>query len=108
MRSFVGKKKELFDFMRANDFPVYHASNIFYRDLQYAIRDYVRVHEGKDVGTRESDALAKAFVKDLEAKGVMKPFSHNTWILDDAEYLLPSTAEDSATKSEGAEAETAA
>ena len=96
MRSFVGKKKELFDFMRANDFPVYHASNIFYRDVQYAIRDYVRVHEGKDVGRRESDTLASDFVNDLVTKGVMKPFSRNTWILNDTDYLLPSTAGDSA------------
>ncbi|MDT8325036.1 MAG: hypothetical protein RRA94_13060 [Bacteroidota bacterium] len=93
MRSFVGKKNELFDFMRDNDFPVYHASNIFYRDLQYAIRDYVRAKEGKDIGWRESDALAATFVRDLEEKDVLRPFSRNTWVLNDTQYLLPSTAE---------------
>ncbi len=90
MRSFVGKKKELFDFMRANDFPVYHASNIFYRDMQYAIRDYVRVHEGKDIGWRECEALAAPFVRDLEEKDVLRPFARNTWVLNDPAYLLPS------------------
>lgn len=104
MRSFIGKKTELFDFMRANAFPVYHASNIFYRDIQYAIRDYVRANEGKDIGWRESDALASAFVRDLEEKDVLRPFANNTWILNDTDYLLPSTADSKQEETAGEEA----
>ncbi|MCB2204322.1 hypothetical protein KQI65_06190 [bacterium] len=104
MQTFVGKKKELFDFMRENDFPVYHASNIFYRDLQYAIRDYIRVHEGKDIGTRKMEELAREFVADLEREGILKPFARNTWLLNDVEYLLPSQVEE---ETPAAEAETA-
>jgi hypothetical protein len=98
MQSFIGKKKEVFDFMRAHNFPVYHASNIFYRDLEYAIRDYVRVHEKKDIGTRETGRLTAAFVEDLEKQDVLRPFAKNTWVLNDPEYLLPpeTTADDAA------------
>ena len=89
MQSFIGKKKEVFDFMRAHKFPVYHASNIFFRDIEYAIRDYVRVHEHKDIGTRETARLTTEFVDDLEKNDVIRPFARNTWVLNDPEYLLP-------------------
>ena len=86
----AANRNELFSFMRTNNFPVYHLSNIFFRDMEYAIRDYVRSHEGKDIGGREAGRLASAFVADLEQQEILRPHGKNTWILFDEEYSLKS------------------
>jgi hypothetical protein len=98
MQSFIGKKDDLFTFMRANDFPVYHLSNMFYRDIEYAIRDYERVHESKDIGGREANRMALELVADLENKGILRPHGRNTWILFDEKYAL---TKESAPKADG-------
>ena len=93
MDSFIGKEKELFDYMRQNGFPVYHLSNFFYRDIQYAIRDFIRDHSGKDIGSRKMERLAEEFVADLEGRNILRPQAANTWVLFDERYRLPSEKE---------------
>ncbi|PLX22663.1 MAG: hypothetical protein C0600_16360 [Ignavibacteria bacterium] len=90
----AGNRNVLFSFMRENNFPVYHLSNFFYRDVEYAIRDYVRVHEGKDIGGREAGRLASEFVADLEKQEILRPHGKNTWILFDEEYSLKSVQQE--------------
>lgn len=93
MKSFVGRETELFDFMRAQGYGVYHLSNVFLRDIQYAVRDYHRVHEQKDIGTRASDRIAWELVQDLEKRGIFRPQAEKTWVLFDERYRLPSQKE---------------
>lgn len=93
MKSFVGRETELFDFMRAQGYGVYHLSNVFLRDIQYAVRDYHRVHEKKDIGTRASDRIASELVEDLEKRGILRPQAEKTWVLFDEHYRLPSQQE---------------
>jgi len=93
MQSFVGRETELFDFMRDQGYGVYHLSNVFLRDFQYAVRDYHRLHERKDIGTRASDRIAQEFVDDLEQRGILRPQAENTWVLFDERYRLPSQKE---------------
>lgn len=88
----------LFHFMRENNFPVYHLSNMFFRDMEYAIRDYVRAQEGRDIGGREAGRLASVFVADLEKQKILRPHGRNTWILFDENYwLLKEVREDAVT-----------
>jgi len=89
MQSLVGKDTDLLDFMRSTGFPVFHLSNIFYRDFQYGVRDYFRATEGIDVGTRKADEIANSVVRDMEQRNVLQPHSRNTWILNNERYLLP-------------------
>ncbi|MFZ1729268.1 MAG: hypothetical protein WBQ23_01465 [Bacteroidota bacterium] len=88
MTSFIGREKELFDFMRKRKIPVYHRSNIFLRDIQAAIREFTREIDDRDLGTREIDRLAAEFVSDLEKRGVIEQFRPNTYILHLEEYQL--------------------
>ena len=108
MKTFIGSEHELFDFMKQDGLPVYHLSNMFLRDIQYAIRDYHRLHEGKDIGTRKSDELADAFVKDLVQRGVLIPRGEKTWLLNDDRYLLPTQKEQEEPASEDTPAEATA
>ena len=92
--SIIGKEKELFAFMKENGYPIFHQSNMFLRDIQYGIRDYYRSTYHKDIGSRKSDAYAKDFITDLESKGLLKRFTHNTWILQMIEFLNPPKVEE--------------
>ncbi len=102
MTSFIGREKELFDFMRKRGIPVYHLSNIFVRDIQAAIREFTRAIDDRDLGTREIDRLAADFVTDLEKRGIIVPFATNTYILHQEEYRLK-PVEDEVPEEEAAE-----
>jgi len=93
MKSFVGRETELFDFMRDQGYGLYHLSNVFLRDIQYAVRDYHRVHERKDIGTRASDRIARELVDDLEKREILRRQAEKTWVLYDERYRLPSQKE---------------
>ena len=86
-KSMIGKEEELLSFMKDNGFPVFHQSNIFFRDVEYGIRDYYRVNLKKDIGMRESAKLADEFVKALEQKNIFQPLTPNTWLLNMPQFL---------------------
>ncbi len=85
--SMIGKEQELFVFMKSSGYPIFHQSNLFLRDVEYGIRDYCRVKQKKDIGARESIRLSTEFMKDLEARKVIQPLSHNTWLLNMPQFL---------------------
>ena len=91
MKSFVGREILLFDYMRERSFPVYHESILFVRDVQSAIRDYMREKENTVLGTLDVDRLADEFISDLELRGLIVLFRNNTYLLQLENYRLPST-----------------
>jgi hypothetical protein len=93
MQNIIGRDTELLDFMRDHGFPVFHLSNIFYRDFQYGVRDFFRAREGVDVGTRKADEIAGQVIADLEKRSILQPHSKNTWILNHDRYLRPRSVE---------------
>ncbi len=90
----TGKEKEILAFMKETGYPVFHRSNMFYRDFQYAVRDYYRDKHKVDIGSRESDARGEAVIRALEAAGILVPATPNVWILHMEEYLNPPKAEE--------------
>ncbi|MCZ7555894.1 MAG: hypothetical protein M5R41_05775 [Bacteroidia bacterium] len=102
MQNIIGRDTELLDFMREHGFPVFHLSNIFYRDFQYGVRDYFRAKEGVDVGTRKADDIARQVIADLEQRSILRPHSRNTWILHHERYLRPRVVKEAAASKEAA------
>ena len=96
LKELIGNEHELFAFMMDHGFPVYHRSNMFLRDVEYAVRDYYRARHGIDLGTRKSDAIATEFIADLERRGVLKPYALHAWILNDERYLKPAPVKEEA------------
>ena len=103
MTSFVGREKEVFDFMRQRNIPVYHKSNLFTRDVQTAIRDFVRERENRDIVMLEVDALTADFLADLEKRGLIVPFRHHSYILQMPDYRLEPAKKEPATAETGQE-----
>lgn len=72
------------NFMKSK-YPIEEKSNLFLRDLQYAIKAYF---ESKDIklSYTELEKLAYEFADYLVSENILKKISHNTWFLN----FLPS------------------
>jgi hypothetical protein len=104
LQELLNGEETLFAFMVEHGYPVYHKSNMFLRDVQYAVRDYYRERHGIDIGTRKADAIAAEFIAGLERRGVLKPYARQAWILNDERYLKqPAVQEESDVAAETAE-----
>jgi uncharacterized membrane-anchored protein len=70
-------KKIFFSFMKEK-YPVFKESNIFFRDVQYAIRNYY-LKEGKKIDYQKSEKIASEFIEGLVKEGELKKISNNAW-----------------------------
>ena len=70
-------KKIFFSFMKEK-YPVFKESNIFFRDIQYAIRNYY-LKKGKKIDYQKSEKIASEFIEGLVKEGELKKISNNAW-----------------------------
>ena len=73
----LSNRKMFFNFMKEK-YSVYQNSNIFFRDIQYAIKSYYEKKEQK-VKYALAEKLAYEFVNQLESEGQLKKISDNAW-----------------------------
>ncbi len=66
-------------------FLLFHNSNVFLRDLQYGIREYLMA-KGIHIDLNETEGLARALVKRLEESKFLRPMDEQTWTLLDPEF----------------------
>ena len=66
-----------FNFMKEK-YPVYTNSNIFFRDIQYAICSYYK-RINMIVKYPQAEKIASDFIKQLELEGQLKNISSNGW-----------------------------
>ncbi len=73
----LSDKKTFFKFMRIK-YPLFYNSNIFLRDVQYAIRSYF---EKKDIELKypEAEKLAFEFTAALETEKELINLGNNAW-----------------------------
>lgn len=62
-------------------FPVFHNSNIFFRDFQNAIRKFIQM-KGNQVTYAEAEALANKFASELEKDGTLTKVNFIGWRLN--------------------------
>ncbi len=63
-------------------FPLYHKSNVFFRDLQYGIMEYFEKEKKDKVKYAEAEKIAEEFVTFMEKKEIFKKLDHQTWVLN--------------------------
>ncbi len=73
----VSNKTKFFKFMKER-YPIFFNSNLFLRDIQYAIRTYF---ERKDIfiSYTEAEELMKKFTSLLESEGELVRLNYNSW-----------------------------
>jgi len=66
-----------FNFMKKR-YPIFQQSNLFLRDMQYAIMSYFELKENS-VSYEEAEKLAKKFIDKLVDSGELLELDHKTW-----------------------------
>lgn len=62
-------------------YPLFHKSNVFYRDIQYGIKYYLENKEIK-LTYSESEYIANEFIKYLITQNILKKISDNIYLLN--------------------------
>lgn len=73
----INNKKIFFNFMK-EDYPLFKYSNIFFRDLQYAISTYFKMKE-KPVSYAEASLIATDFINYMVNKGELLQIDNKSW-----------------------------
>ena len=84
---FIDYPYELFSYMREIRKPVFHNSNVYVRDVQYAIQDYFEDKTGEVVKNAEIDRVAMEVIRGLEAKGILKRVNPQGYLVNYPEML---------------------
>lgn len=75
----------LLEFLKAK-FPVFHNSNLFFRDFQYGIRSFMEKKE-ISVSYQEAERLAAEMAKHFEDKGIFIKVNHQGWKIHFPEFV---------------------
>ena len=82
-------RTEVLTFLKSR-FPLFHQSNIFFRDMQYGIQLFLE-RKGIKAGYPESERIAHEFVSTLEREGVLVAIDRQSWALHYPEFRTPSS-----------------
>jgi|GEM_PF-684801 len=77
LNELINNQKIFFKFMKEK-YPLFTNSNIFLRDIQYAIRSYFEKKNIK-LGYTESEKLTLKFIDTLVKENKLKKISSNAW-----------------------------
>jgi hypothetical protein len=68
--------------------PIFHQSNIFFRDIQFGIQQMLE-ERGKKQSYAEAERLARGFVERLEARHILRAVDRQTWVVYHEDYKTP-------------------
>ncbi len=80
----VSEKEKFLHFFK-HRFPVFHNSNIFYRDIEYTVRYYLDSRNQK-VKAGELIKITADLIKYFEGAGVFVYMSPKTWMVNYPEF----------------------
>jgi hypothetical protein len=76
--------KEVLSFLKSR-YPIYHLSNIFFRDVQYGIRTMFE-RRGEKIGYNGAEEIARAFVEKLEKEKIFNKIDGQSWAVNYPEF----------------------
>jgi hypothetical protein len=83
----VENQKDFLKYLKSK-FPLYHLSNIFFRDLHYGVMNYLMGYK-KKLRYYDGERVARAVATEFEKSGVFKRVDNQTWLLIYPEFQLP-------------------
>lgn len=81
------RTKEFLDFMKSK-FPMFDSSNVFLRDVQYAVMGYLGL-QGIKLNLSRSEEVALEVIKELETQGIFIRIDAQSWRLQYPQFALP-------------------
>jgi len=89
VEKFFGNPEVLLGFMRRTRKPVFHKSNVFFRDIQYAVRDYFDTVEREPVSIPEAERMARDVVELYTERGLLRKVNNQAYLLSSPEWATP-------------------
>lgn len=86
---FIEYPYELLSYMREIRTPAFHNSNIFLRDLQYAIQDYFEDKQGVTIRNDRAEQIALEVARSYEGSGIFKRVNPQGFVLNYPELSTP-------------------
>ncbi len=83
----LANETEVLNFLKSQ-YPLYHLSNIFFRDVQYGIQTMLD-RKNMTVGYADAEKIAKAFVAQLEKKKILNPIDKQSWVMNYPDFRKP-------------------
>jgi hypothetical protein len=78
---------EFLSFLRTK-IPVYHLSNIFYRDVFYIVIAFL-AERGMKTRPGDAEGLARAWIEKLVRERILGPIDAQTWVVQYPEFRTP-------------------
>lgn len=73
------------NYLKAN-YPLFHNSNFFFRDLQYGTKKYFEIKD-INISYRDAEELAKLLTEYFEEKEIFVKVSNSTWKINFPEFV---------------------
>lgn len=83
----LDNETEVLTFLKAR-YPLYHLSNVFFRDIQYGIQLLLERKE-MAVGYTDAEKIARAFVDQLVKSIILTPIDAQSWVLNYPDFRKP-------------------
>ncbi|MCE1188053.1 MAG: hypothetical protein LWX56_02840 [Ignavibacteria bacterium] len=78
--SLLAEKSSLLNFFKSK-LPLYHNSNIFFRDLQFTISAFLEL-KGQKIGYTDCESLTKDFLEHLVKNNEARQVQTNAWVVN--------------------------
>jgi hypothetical protein len=86
---YFGNPEVLLGFMRQTRKPVFHKSNVFFRDIQHAVHDYFETVARKPVTMPEAEQMTREIVQLYKDSGVLREVNNQAYRLDGPAWATP-------------------
>ncbi|MFA6469237.1 MAG: hypothetical protein WCW35_10075 [Bacteroidota bacterium] len=82
----IGNQVEFLNFMRTRA-QLIHLSNVFFRDLHFAVMEFLKKKSVK-VGQTEAETVAREIAVHFEKRNIFKKLNMQTWMLNYPDYAV--------------------
>ncbi|MFZ4622121.1 MAG: hypothetical protein ACOYNS_16295 [Bacteroidota bacterium] len=82
----IGNQVEFLNYMKTRA-QLIHLSNIFFRDLHFAVMEFLKRKKVK-VGQTEAETVAREVALHFEKKNILKKLNMQTWMLNYPDYAI--------------------
>ena len=82
---------EFLNYLRTK-YPIFHMSNVFFRDLVYGVSEYLAKRNVK-VGFTESESIAHEVITNFEKRGMLRRVNSQGWVVTYPEFTTPKTVQ---------------
>lgn len=88
LKVLITEERTVLNYLKSK-YPLFHRSNVFFRDIQFGIKHYLENREIRLKYT-ESEILAQEFIKHLQSKGILRKISDQIYLLNYPEFAAQS------------------